>query len=175
MFEKFTAAARLTVIDAQEVAREMGAPRICVEHLLLAALDGADESLKTRMSTLGVASDAVRSALRADSALGSEDARALESIGIDLNAVVSQVDAAFGAGALDRNSEQTRKHLPFDKAAKSALRQSLKEAVALRDREIGVAHVLLGVFGQDELAASSLLPVGVTLDAVRATISTSTP
>ena len=103
--------------------------------------------------------------------LGPADAHALKSIGIDLDAVVSQVDAAFGAGALDRKREPARRHLPFDKAAKKALRQSMKEAVALRDRDIGVAHVLLGVLAQDDSTVRTLLPAGVTVARARGAIS----
>lgn len=171
MFEKFTAAARLTVIDAQDVARELQSSRIGVEHLMIAALDGADESLRTRMTTLGVTSEAVRSVVQVSAGLGPADAHALKSIGIDLDAVVSQVDAAFGAGALDRKREPARRHLPFDKAAKKALRQSMKEAVALRDRDIGVAHVLLGVLAQDDSTVRTLLPAGVTVARARGAIS----
>lgn len=47
----------------------------------------------------------------------------------------------------------------------------MKEAVALRDRDIGVAHVLLGVLAQDDSTVRTLLPAGVTVARARGAIS----
>lgn len=170
MFERFTATARLSVIAAQELAREMGASHIRVEHVLLAVLEEADDALTARLESVTVSAESIRTALRAHAEFGSEDAKALESIGIDLDAVLTHLDATVGAEALDRTGDRGRRHLPFDKAAKNALKSALKEAAAHRDREIGNEHVLLGALEQGASTIRSLLPEGVTVDRVRSAV-----
>ncbi|WP_254206006.1 Clp protease N-terminal domain-containing protein [Nocardia alni] len=90
--------------------------------------------------------------------LGEDDAAALRSIGIDLEAVRASLEETFGADALDRSpaAEKPRGrfgfgdgmksgHIPFDRDGKKALELSLREAVSRGDKTIEAAHVLLGV------------------------------
>jgi ATP-dependent Clp protease ATP-binding subunit ClpA len=111
-----------------------------------------------------VAADVVRSAG------GGLDAAALTSLGIDLDAVRSSVEAAFGPGALDGPGTRraTQGHVPFSPRAKKVLELSLREAVATRSRTITGGHILLGLLGEGEgLAAAVLLGRGVDLPALR--------
>src|SRR3954454_14452304 len=100
MFEKFTAAAREVVLRARGEAVELGAPLIGTEHLLLALLDAAAASTYPVLSAAGVSRDGVRAALRRGTAgpadpLSAEDADALRTIGIDLDAVLARIGETF--------------------------------------------------------------------------------
>jgi hypothetical protein len=114
-------------------------------------------------------------------ALGAGDRDALEQVGIDLAAVRERAEASFGPGALDRPRRRrtgflrrvtrTQAHLPFSDAAKRALEQALRQAVALRQRTIGVDHLLLGLLADDaEPAARTLRRMGVPVADVRAQV-----
>ncbi|WP_306363044.1 Clp protease N-terminal domain-containing protein [Nocardia sp. CC227C] len=161
MFERFDKTAKFAVIGAQEQARELRAPTIGPEHLLLGLLDGSDRALTELLGEAGITAAGVREALarkRGGEPLGAEDAAALKSIGIDLDAVRESLEATFGEDALERAEppEQQRRglfgrgkgnsgHLPFTREAKQTLELSLREALARKDNRIEAAHVLLGM------------------------------
>ena len=163
MFERFTKAARYAVVMAQEEARMLGAPNIDVEHLLLGLAAGPDDGIRKVLASGGITAATIRESLsrkRSAEPLGEEDAAALRSIGIDLDAVRESLDATFGADALDRaaapekprgrfgfggNGGTNFGHIPFTKAAKKVLELSLREAITRSDNRIEAAHVLLGV------------------------------
>lgn len=161
MFERFAKDARMTVVAAQEQARELHSPEIRVEHLLLGLLEQGEPRLQALLEESGLTLDAVQGCLGAASAdepLGPGDAEALRSIGIDLDAVRESLDANFGADALDRAvpAEQGRSsrglrrsgrfgHIPFTPGAKKVLELSLREALARKDRTIKTGHILLAI------------------------------
>lgn len=171
MFERFTTQAREAVIDAQAEAKALKAPRIEVVHLLLGVLVGAAGTpLGAVLSDAGLTIADTRAEVarrRGGQALGEEDAAALRSIGIDLDAVRESLDATFGEDALDRaeSAETTERrgwfglkgtgHIPFTPGAKKAIELSLREALARKDGHIGAEHLLLGVVrgGDDDAAA----------------------
>lgn len=170
MFERFTDGARGAVVNAQEQARGLHHETILAEHLLLAVLaDGSSISARV-LHEHGV--DAGR-LVGEVAALGAGDHDALREIGINLTAVRERAEAAFGPGALDRPRPRrygflrrrvawTGGHLPFSDAAKRALEQSLRQAVALRHHHISVDHVLLGLLAADQdPAARTLQRLGV--------------
>jgi ATP-dependent Clp protease ATP-binding subunit ClpA len=135
MFERFTKQARAVVERAVEEAGSLGADRIGPEHLLLgiaATHDSVLDGLGLGYETLRA--DLVRSG-------GGLDADALAAIGIDLGEIERRVEASFGPGALRGRGSRTR----FAPKGKKALELSLREAIALGDREIAAEHVLLGV------------------------------
>ncbi|MCU1640358.1 MAG: ATP-dependent Clp protease ATP-binding subunit ClpC1, partial [Nocardia sp.] len=162
MFERFDKAAKYAIVVAQEEARELRSPSIDVEHVLLGLLDAPDAGLKQVLAEHGHTAESVREALtrkRTTDPLGAEDAEALRSIGIDLDAVRESLEATFGEDALDRAipaEEQKRGrfrsskgmsfgHIPFNPAAKKVIELSLREALARRDDRIEAGHVLLGI------------------------------
>ncbi len=156
MFERFTKAARFAVVGAHEQARELKSPRIDVEHVLLGVLSTADKDLTTLLDRVGLTYDDVRAHIaenRRSEALGAEDAEALKSIGIDLDAVRESLEATFGDDALDRAVPEERRgwfgrrggHIPFTPGAKKVLELSLREALAHKDDHIASEHILLGV------------------------------
>ena len=102
--------------------------------------------------------------------LGDDDAAALATIGIDLSAVVDQVERSFGAGALasDAPGRGRFPRRPFTKRAKKVLGLALREALRLHHDYIGTEHLLLGLIREgDGLAAKILVDGGISLEALR--------
>ncbi|MFJ1459664.1 Clp protease N-terminal domain-containing protein [Nocardia sp. N2S4-5] len=170
MFEKFAKPARHAVVVAQEEARELRSPSIDVEHVLLGLAAAPDPGLRKVLSDNGITADGLREALRRDHGedesgpagepLGEEDAAALRSIGIDLEAVRESLEATFGEDALERAipaEEQPRRsrfrlggsmtfgHIPFTRDAKKVLELSLRETISGGADRIEAGHVLLGL------------------------------
>ncbi len=155
MFERFSRNARVSVVLAQEEARELNAEEIRPEHLLVGVLQSAGRELSGVLSGYGLTADVIRGQLNAADSSGDEsfehDAEALRSIGIDLRAVRDAVDRTFGADTYDnamRKSGRRRRrrgHIPFTKPAKKVLELSLREALAHKDNWIGCEHIVLGI------------------------------
>lgn len=181
MFERFTGAAREVVVEAQTGARALGHPRIGPEHLLLGALSHPDQPGVDALRRLGVTPERYWSGIReviGDGGLTAADAGALSTVGIDLDQVRRQIEDTFGAGALDLSDDDraTRRrsrlpwrrsrrpqppnptgHIPFTPEAKRTLEKSLREALALKDRHIGVEHLLLGLLDPRTNRATEVL------------------
>jgi ATP-dependent Clp protease ATP-binding subunit ClpA len=108
MFECFTAGTRAVVVQAQEHARRLGHGYIGCEHLLLAAAS-TGEPAAAALRDHGVTPEGVEAEIvrliglgQADGLFSALDRDALASIGIDIDAVRAQIEAAFGPGALTR-------------------------------------------------------------------------
>jgi hypothetical protein len=108
MFERFTAGARAVVVQAQEHARRLGHGYIGCEHLLLAAA-ASGEPAAAALREHGVTPEGVEAEIvrliglgQAAGLFSALDRDALASIGIDIDAVRAQIEAAFGPGALTR-------------------------------------------------------------------------
>lgn len=164
MFERFTKSARSVVISAQGHAGTLRSPRVEPVHLFLGVLSVADEPLRTALGEAGFTVDGVLANVQ------SQDARALRSLGIDLDAVVSTIDSALGSGALE-GAQASPHHLPFAPSAKDVLKLSLKEAVERRDREIGVEHVLLGLVRGADPSFTELVQQHGSLQQLRSIVS----
>ncbi|MEN8113815.1 MAG: ATP-dependent Clp protease ATP-binding subunit [Actinomycetota bacterium] len=138
MFERFTDRARRVVVLAQEEARLLNHNYIGTEHILLGLIHEGE----------GVA------------------ARALESMGISLESVRSQVVEIIGQG-----SQAPSGHIPFTPRAKKVLELSLREALQLGHNYIGTEHILLGLIREGEgVAAQVLQQLGAELHKVRQTV-----
>lgn len=174
MFERFTERARESVIQAQDAARRLGDDHCGVEHLLLGLLAEPGTVAAATLAELGVTTERVErelAAIRGHGPLGSAEAEALHSIGIDLEAIRRRVEASFGPGALDRGAPRRRGHLPFTKPAKKAIELGLREAIALRHKEIGTEHLLLGLTrAPDEPATAVLRALQAPPEAIRANL-----
>ncbi|WP_336084237.1 Clp protease N-terminal domain-containing protein [Nocardia sp. SSK8] len=185
MFEKFTKHARVAVVVAQEDAKELGASKIRPEHLLLGVLAHAEPGLAAVLTARGLTADGVRTALAAradETPLGADDAEALRSIGIDLDAVQASVAENFGPEAWDRAEPEPKRgvfgrlrgtnwgHIPFTAEAKKSLELALREAIHRKDREIGTAHLLLGVLRAGEPGSTALLGGPDAVSALRADV-----
>ena len=135
MFERFTDRARRVVVLAQEEARMLNHNYIGTEHILLGLIHEGE----------GVA------------------AKALESLGISLEAVRSQVEEIIGQG-----QQAPSGHIPFTPRAKKVLELSLREALQLGHNYIGTEHILLGLIREGEgVAAQVLVKLGADLGRVR--------
>src|SRR5205809_669590 len=137
MFERFTDRARRVVVLAQEEARMLNHNYIGTEHILLGLIHEGE----------GVA------------------AKALESLGISLEAVRQQVEEIIGQG-----QQAPSGHIPFTPRAKKVLELSLREALQLGHNYIGTEHLLLGLICEGEgegVAAQVLVKLGADLNRVR--------
>src|SRR3990170_3300024 len=135
MFERFTDRARRVVVLAQEEAKMLNHNYIGTEHILLGLIHEGE----------GVA------------------AKALESLGIALDAVREQVEEIIGQG-----QQAPSGHIPFTPRAKKVLELSLREALQLGHNYIGTEHILLGLIREGEgVAAQVLVKLGADLNRVR--------
>jgi len=90
-------------------------------------------------------------------------AKALESLGISLEAVRQQVEQVIGQG-----QQAPSGHIPFTPRAKKVLELSLREARQLGHDYIGTEHILLGLIREGEgVAAQVLVKLGGDLNRVR--------
>ncbi|HOV02546.1 MAG TPA: ATP-dependent Clp protease ATP-binding subunit, partial [Dermatophilaceae bacterium] len=135
MFERFTDRARRVVVLAQEEARMLNHNYIGTEHILLGLIHEGE----------GLA------------------AKALENLGISLNAVREQVTEIIGKG-----QQAPTGHIPFTPRAKKVLEYSLREGLQLGHTYIGTEHILLGLIREGEgVAAQVLVKLGADLNKVR--------
>ncbi|EYT48309.1 ATP-dependent Clp protease ATP-binding subunit [Brachybacterium muris] len=124
MFERFTDRARRVVVLAQDEARLLNHNYIGTEHILLGLIHEAE----------GVG------------------AKALEALGVTLDAVREQVRDIIGEG-----NQTPSGHIPFTPRAKKVLELSLREALQLGHNYIGTEHILLGLLREGEGTAVKVL------------------
>jgi ATP-dependent Clp protease ATP-binding subunit ClpA len=183
MFERFTAQARTVVHDARRESRDLGHYWIGTEHLLLALLAPHSGIPAGVLGDAGLTAERVRadvsSNLSDDRLLDRQDAEALESIGIDLEAVRAKIEENFGPGALcpaprtrrglfRRRSTARPSYGRFTARSKKVLELSLREALRLHHNYIGSEHILLGLIREGEgLAAKIICDAGISLDELR--------
>ncbi|MHB8288480.1 MAG: ATP-dependent Clp protease ATP-binding subunit [Acidimicrobiales bacterium] len=135
MFERFTDRARRVLVLAQEEARLLNHSFIGTEHILLGLIHEGE----------GVA------------------AKALESLGISLEAVREKVEETIGPASMAPTGSP-----PFTPRAKKVLELSLREALQLGHNYIGTEHMLLGLVREGEgVAAQVLQSLGADLGRVR--------
>jgi len=172
MFERFTKDARAVVTEAVAHSERAGAAAVDETHLLLALLDRQGSRGSFALMSLGLPArrTSVEEALaeaRRRGGLSRADADALSGLGIDLSGIVSRVEEAHGEGALNpgrRRGPAARwsGHRPFTRDAKDVLTESLRIALANRDRRIGDEHLLLALTARPGVPAEVLADHGVT-------------
>ncbi|WP_018297338.1 ATP-dependent Clp protease ATP-binding subunit [Corynebacterium lubricantis] len=135
MFERFTDRARRVIVLAQEEARMLNHNYIGTEHILLGLIHEGE----------GVA------------------AKALESMGINLEDVRREVEEIIGHGTQPHTG-----HIPFTPRAKKVLELSLREGLQMGHKYIGTEFLLLGLIREGEgVAAQVLTKLGADLPRVR--------
>ncbi|QNE90159.1 ATP-dependent Clp protease ATP-binding subunit [Corynebacterium incognita] len=138
MFERFTDRARRVIVLAQEEARMLNHNYIGTEHILLGLISEGE----------GVA------------------AKALESMGIQLEDVRREVEEIIGHG-----NQPPTGHIPFTPRAKKVLELSLREGLQMGHKYIGTEFLLLGLIREGEgVAAQVLTKLGADLPRVRQTV-----
>jgi len=135
VFERFTDRARRVLVLAQEEARLLNHSFIGTEHILLGLIHEGE----------GIA------------------AKALEALGISLEAVRAKVEETIGVPGTGSTGSP-----PFTPRAKKVLELSLREALQLGHNYIGTEHMLLGLVREGEgVAAQVLIQLGADLPKVR--------
>jgi ATP-dependent Clp protease ATP-binding subunit ClpC len=134
MWEPFTERARRAVVLAQEESQRLGNNYIGTEHLLL-----------------GIISEGESSA-----------AKVLESMGVSLAKVRSEVEAIVGIGKSVVHSEMV-----FTPRAKRVVELAFEEARRMNNNYVATEHLLLGLIREgDGVAGRVLINLGV--DSLRA-------
>jgi ATP-dependent Clp protease ATP-binding subunit ClpA len=193
MFERFTRPARVVVVGARTEAERLGSPTVGTQHLLLGLVEeGAAGNV---LEAAGVTRDTVLAGIERlgampDTALSADDAEALKSIGIDLDAVLGALRSSFPGGVsaasdLDGGLVQPRRRgrrrpperrgwtggPTFAPRTKKVLELALREAIRLGDKHIGTGHLLLGLLREGQgLGARILVDSGQSLEDLRARI-----
>jgi ATP-dependent Clp protease ATP-binding subunit ClpA len=168
VFERFTDEARQVVVAAQSEARQLRAGRIEPIHLLL-ALAGEPGRGGRVLRDAGVDHERLRAVVVRSGAL---DADALAAVGIDLDAVRSATEAAFGPGALDRDRRWVSGHIPFTDRSKQALVETVRLVGLQRVNRIDAGHVLFGVLAVDDpLVVRVLQQLGADVQDLRLRLS----
>ena len=135
MFERFTDRARRVIVLAQEEARSFNHNYIGTEHILLGLIQEGE----------------------------CVAAKALESMGISLEAVRQEVEEIIGRG-----SQPHVGHIPFTPRAKKVLELSQREGLQMGHKYIGTEFLLLGLIREGEgVAAQVLVKLGADLPRVR--------
>lgn len=166
MFNQFARAARLAVLDAARVARD--APAVTDEHLLLALVAQRQTASSEILDAAGVTAEKVAGAYRAAERRGGlTDAEArslLDAFGIDVDRVLEQVGALEPVPAL----ASRRSWVPFGGGAKAVIKGALREAAALRERELRDEHLLLAIAAAGGVGGEMLAEHGLTYAGLRA-------
>jgi ATP-dependent Clp protease ATP-binding subunit ClpC len=133
MFERFTDRARRMIVLALEEARMLNHNYVGTEHILLGLIHEGE----------GVSADA------------------LESLGLSLDGLRSQVEEIIGRGPRAPSGP-----IPFTPRAQKVLELSRREAEQLGDSYIDTEHILLGLTDEGEgVAAQVLVKLGADLKA----------
>lgn len=134
MFNRFTDRARKVLILAQQEAARYGHGYIGTEHLLLGLLREGE----------GVA------------------AKALASLGLEVNSVRAQVEAILGTG------EEQVSDIGYTPRAKKVIELAMEEALRLGHNYVGTEHILLGLIREGEgIAAQVLSGMGIDINLMR--------
>lgn len=159
MFERFTKAARETVTNAVAIAGERGDQTIGTEHLL-AGVAATDSPTAKVLETFGAGSERVKAAIL------ELDKAALASVGIDQEMI--------RVGPTANEWARKKRHIPFSRAAKGALEEALREALAREDRFIGSEHILAALTstGDNDPARRILAGLGIDIALLRKAVFT---
>lgn len=136
MFSRYTERAQRVIVLAQDEARRLNYDYVGTEHLLLGLIREGE----------GIA------------------AKALQSLGIQLEQVRAEVEKMIGKG-----SASTRGEIGFTPRAKKVMIElAIEEARLLGHNYVGTEHILLGLIREGEgVAAQVLQNLGAELERVR--------
>ncbi len=136
MFSRYTERAQRVIVLAQDEARRLNYDYVGTEHLLLGLIREGE----------GIA------------------AKALQSLGIQLDQVRTEVEKMIGKG-----SASTRGEIGFTPRAKKVMVElAIEEARLLGHNYVGTEHILLGLIREGEgVAAQVLQNLGADLERVR--------
>jgi len=177
MLNRLTRGARSVVARAYECAVRDESPEISEVHILEALLD--DE--EGRVLLENVVGDTERAQIRAEieqarrkGGLTATETDALAGLGIDVDAVVGQIEEQLGAGALADSG--TRPPSRWQRPMMSgtvlrALEEADRQVGMTGGHSLGVEHLALGLVSAPGVVAESLARRGVTIATVRASVA----
>ena len=171
MFERFTEATRAALVEAQNVALELGARWIAPAHLLCGCAEVQGETAGNLLRDVGLEAAAIRRLLpRAEEQLAARiDPEALRAVGIDYDGVRAAVELTFGSGALDaapdrRVVRHARRRPSYTPGAKQSLELAWRAASELHHDQITPGHLLLGLLRLDDETVTGLIAgMGLTV------------
>jgi ATP-dependent Clp protease ATP-binding subunit ClpC len=133
VFDRFSQAARRSIVLAHDAAGARGDGRLGTEHLLLGLI--REGSAATALSALDVSPEAVLQA----------------------------VEAQIAPAAAPDEPAPAPEPIPFTRRAKEVLERAFRETLQMGWQEVGPEHLLLALAEDDEgIAAGVLRDVGVT-------------
>ncbi|MDQ1255690.1 MAG: ATP-dependent Clp protease ATP-binding subunit ClpC, partial [Candidatus Hydrogenedentes bacterium] len=139
MWERFTERAKHVVSAAREEATRLGSEYVRTEHILLGLCREPD----------GIA------------------ARALENLGIDMDALAAEIEQQVQQGAAVVSGDE----IAFTPRAKKVLELAVEEARRFNHSYIGTEHILLGLLKEGEgIAAKVLQDMKVDLGRIQAEV-----
>jgi ATP-dependent Clp protease ATP-binding subunit ClpA len=180
MFERFTQASRAVLVEAQDVALELGSGHIGPGHILYGCAEVRDETGGAPLRQAGITAGLVRGLLprTQEQPAVQVDPEALRAIGIDYEGVRAAVEQTFGSGALEsapdrRDPSRRSRKPPFTSEAKRSLELTLRVVQELHHRRIAPGHLLLGLVRlDDDFVAEVLEQAGATVADLSATVLT---
>ena len=178
MFERFSEPARAVLVEAQDVARELGSRQMTAGHLLYGCAEVRDDSAGRSLRDAGITGGLIRRTLpRGEEAgAGPVDPDALRAVGVDYEEIRAAVDQTFGAGALesapDRRVSAGRGRKPrFAPETKKSLELGLRVAIELHSKRIQPGHLLLGLLRlDDEFVTGTLERAGSSVGEMSAAV-----
>jgi hypothetical protein len=158
MFERFTEESRAALVEAHDVALELGSHYLTAGHLLYGCAELREETAGRPLRDVGISGAVIRRLLPRSSepAAGPIDADTLRAVGIDYDGVRAAVEETFGAGALEAAPDRRtlggrgRGKPRFDPEAKRAIELALRVARELHQSRILPGHLLLGLLRLDD-------------------------
>lgn len=141
MFERFTRETRVTVRRAAEIAETEEAALVQSEHLLLALVDPARDSVGRSLVAAGISAERIRAAR------DREFQSALASVGVDTARPAPPPPSRLRRGRTTR----------FAPSAKLALQRTLVVATDEGERRISTRHLLLAIAGAEVGSTPALL------------------
>lgn len=165
------------VARAYGLADRDGSPQIGDDHLLWALLD--DEQGRVLLSGVGGAPDRAELAKEMEQArrrggVTAGEAEALASYGIDVDALVGQIEQQLGAGALagcGPSSVRRWTGPAMSGPAVRALAEAQRHLGLAGGRSLGVEHLVLGLVSAPGLVSESLARRGITAATVAASLA----
>lgn len=152
VFEHFTPEAKNVILQAEDVALELGARCIGVGHMLYGcASDRSEYTAGEPLHRAGITSDRIHRLLpHGDEQPGDRlDAEALRAVGVDYKEVRDAAEATFGPGSLDAAPDRRKpRRFPrpnFDLDAKHAFQCTVTIIEELHQDSIKPGHLLLGL------------------------------
>jgi hypothetical protein len=144
VFERFTDRARRVLVLAQEEARLLDHNFIGPEHLLIGLIHEGDGLAARALESLGISLEGVRT----------EVEKAIDRRGDPSNNRPPRLSSTFGRREMPRRGVPAP---PTTPQAKKVLELSLRAALQLGHNYIGTEHLLLGVVAEGDSVATDAL------------------